>query len=138
MRLVTFALLSAPTALRLGALVPSTSTVVDLTASVPGCPPTMRGFLAAGEEMLRRAASALADEGSVRLPLSDVVLKAPIYDGEKLVAVGMNYMKHIEGACAALCADTVCVLMGLCDDVVDSCLQSKRWPSPRHVTRALA
>lgn len=74
--------------------------VVDLPASDPALPSTMRGLLQAGPAALRRAAAIEADD-AVTWPLADVTLEAPVPNPSKFLAIGMNYRKHVQEALAA-------------------------------------
>lgn len=71
--------------------------VVDLPASDPGLPSTMRELLAGGPAMMQRACEVSADRG-VTFPLADVRLEAPVPNPSKYLAIGMNYAKHAEEA----------------------------------------
>ena len=71
--------------------------VVDLCASVPGLPTTMRELLAGGAAMLQRARDAGVEQG-MTFPLADVRLEAPVPNPSKYLAIGMNYAKHAEEA----------------------------------------
>jgi acylpyruvate hydrolase len=102
MRLVTFRFEGED---RLGALQsgPDGETVVDLQRSEPRLPAGMLDFLRAGaqgralaEAVLRSAptaASALAAPAA-RLPLSKVVLRAPVPVPGKILCIGRNYADH--------------------------------------------
>ena len=71
--------------------------VVDLPASDPGLPPTMRELLSGGAAMMQRARNVSADTG-ITFPLTDVRLEAPVPNPSKYLAIGMNYAKHAEEA----------------------------------------
>ena len=71
-------------------------TVVDLPASDPAIPRSMRDFLAAGPRTLDRA-RALNPENGVTFPLSDVRLEAPVQPS-KYLAIGLNYADHVAEA----------------------------------------
>ncbi len=71
--------------------------VVDLPASDPGLPDTMRELLSGGAGMMQRARNVSADSG-VTFPLTDVRLEAPVPNPSKYLAIGMNYAKHAEEA----------------------------------------
>jgi 2-keto-4-pentenoate hydratase/2-oxohepta-3-ene-1,7-dioic acid hydratase in catechol pathway len=68
--------------------------VLDLAAAVPDLPQEMREFLAAGRSTLDRAAEA-AESRDHRIPLSEVLLEAPVQPS-KCLAIGLNYAEHIE------------------------------------------
>ena len=74
MRLISFELPTAPSP-RIGAHILPDNVVIDFTSSLPGCPPTMKGFLEGGEAMLATAAAVIASPDAVRYPFGDVVLK---------------------------------------------------------------
>jgi 2-keto-4-pentenoate hydratase/2-oxohepta-3-ene-1,7-dioic acid hydratase in catechol pathway len=65
--------------------------VVDFAAD-PGLPTTMRAFVAAGEDALKRAADVLAHAPAV--PLADVRLLAPIRPPNNVMCIGKNYVEH--------------------------------------------
>ena len=71
-------------------------TVVDLPASEPAIPRSMRHFLAAGPRLLDRARE-LGPENGVTFPLSDVRLEAPVQPS-KYLAIGLNYADHVAEA----------------------------------------
>lgn len=71
--------------------------VVDLPASVPGMPATMRELLAGDAGMLQRARD-IDVELAVTFPLADVRLEALVPNPSKYLAIGMNYAKHVEEA----------------------------------------
>ena len=71
--------------------------VVDLLASAPGLPATMRGLLQAGPKALDQA-RAVVGQPAHTVPLADVQLLAPVPDPSKFLAIGMNYRKHIAEA----------------------------------------
>jgi len=60
----------------------------------------MRGFLELGNEGLRKAKAAVESASRAKkytktvIPKSDVTLKAPITDPEKIICIGMNYVDH--------------------------------------------
>lgn len=74
--------------------------VVDLPASDPALPSTMRAFLHGGAGMMERARR-IRFSDAVSYPLADVRLDAPVPDPSKFLAIGMNYRKHVEEAIAA-------------------------------------
>lgn len=57
-------------------------------------PFTMRTFLEMGEPALQAAATMQASQSSVRFAKKDIVIKAPIFDAQKVICVGMNYVDH--------------------------------------------
>ena len=106
MRLVSFSGAGSPHEVLCGVLVPlgappGTHThVVNLTAafSSDGGAPLTRGM----RQLLEEAgvggsfdrATAAAQSGKYRVALSAVTIRAPIYDPEKIICVGMNYYDH--------------------------------------------
>ena len=71
-------------------------TVVDLPASDPAIPRSMRDLLAAGPRLLDRARE-LDPKNGVTFPLSDVRLEAPVQPS-KYLAIGLNYADHVAEA----------------------------------------
>ncbi|WHZ10681.1 MAG: 5-carboxymethyl-2-hydroxymuconate delta-isomerase [Burkholderiaceae bacterium] len=71
--------------------------VIDLPASDPSLPRTMREFLQAGPRALERA-RAIDVQSAPGCPLADVRLEAPVPNPEKFLAIGMNYKKHKQEA----------------------------------------
>lgn len=71
--------------------------VIDLPASDPALPRTMREFLQAGPQALERA-RAIDVQSAPGWPLADVRLEAPVPNPEKFLAIGMNYKKHKQEA----------------------------------------
>lgn len=67
--------------------------VVDLSAGDSSIPETMRNFLEGGETTLAAARRA-TENGKHRLPITQVKLKAPIYNPEKIICIGLNYADH--------------------------------------------
>jgi len=71
--------------------------IVDLPATDPALPRTMRELLQAGPAALDRARQ--IDPGSaVTVALAEAKLEAPVPDPSKFLAIGMNYRKHAEEA----------------------------------------
>ena len=94
MRLVTFTINAAPSiGPRMGVETKS-NRVVDLGAAMGKPMLTMREFLEMGEAGLKAAKVAMADADSVSYKLSEVTNKAPIFNPEKVICVGMNYGKR--------------------------------------------
>lgn len=67
---------------------------VDLHATRPDLPFSVKELLAGGPAMLRVAAEAAARPDAVRLPASAVKLSAPIPDPPKVICIGLNYRDH--------------------------------------------
>ena len=76
---------------RLGAR--SGNKIVDLNQADAEIPADMRTFLAGGKPMLDAARRAV-DNTPQKIPASDVKVLAPIYDPEKIVCIGLNYLDH--------------------------------------------
>jgi 2-keto-4-pentenoate hydratase/2-oxohepta-3-ene-1,7-dioic acid hydratase in catechol pathway len=91
MKLATF---TTGNELRLGAVVGDR--VIDLAVASGGVlPGAMIGFLQAGPPAITVAQQALEDTAETGVPLSDVLLLAPVPVPPKVVAVGQNYMDHV-------------------------------------------
>ena len=71
--------------------------VVDLSAAEPNLPTEMTAFLAAGDAALEAARGAVAASRSL-LPLGEVKLEAPVLRPPEFLAIGLNYVDHIEEA----------------------------------------
>jgi len=67
---------------------------IDLHASRPDLPFSVRELLAAGAGMLHSAVEAAARPDAVRHPASSVKLLAPIPDPPKVICIGLNYRDH--------------------------------------------
>jgi 2-keto-4-pentenoate hydratase/2-oxohepta-3-ene-1,7-dioic acid hydratase in catechol pathway len=67
---------------------------VDVSASDPSLPASVRGLLEAGPEALRAAARLAERRQAVTLPAQAVRLLAPIPDPRKIVCLGLNYRDH--------------------------------------------
>lgn len=76
---------------RIGAI--NGDSVIDLHAADASIPSTMREFLAAGDGALDRTRAAL-EKVTPGIPLSEIALRAPIYNPEKIVCIGLNYADH--------------------------------------------
>lgn len=60
----------------------------------PMFPPGMFEFIAAGQECVAQAQTALASGGLPSVSQKDVLLEAPLANPGKIVAIGLNYMDH--------------------------------------------
>ncbi len=67
---------------------------IDLHATRPDLPLSVRALLASGPATLRAAAEAAARSDAVRYPASAVKLLAPIPDPPKILCIGLNYRDH--------------------------------------------
>lgn len=101
MRLVTF---QTPTqGPRAGAL--DGDVVIDLAATDPSLPVSVRLLLEAGEQTLRRAEAAA--KSPKRVVVENAKLLAPIPDPQKVIGVGLNYKDHAAEQGLKLPADPV-------------------------------
>jgi 2-keto-4-pentenoate hydratase/2-oxohepta-3-ene-1,7-dioic acid hydratase in catechol pathway len=71
-------------------------TIVDIS-DVPGVGTSLTAIL----PVLADLADVIAAADSAPVPVSDVVLEAPIDNPQKFLGIGMNYQKHAEEAAAA-------------------------------------
>jgi 2-keto-4-pentenoate hydratase/2-oxohepta-3-ene-1,7-dioic acid hydratase in catechol pathway len=71
--------------------------VIDLPASDPALPSSMRALLAGGPALMARA-KAIELSQAVTYALAEVRLEAPVPDAGKYLAIGMNYHAHAEEA----------------------------------------
>ncbi len=69
-------------------------TYIDLHATRPDLPLSVRELLAGGAGMLRIATEAVARPDAVRHPAASVKLLAPIPDPPKVICIGLNYRDH--------------------------------------------
>src|SRR5262245_2838456 len=69
--------------------------VVDLSAVDGSLPTDMKAFLEAGEAAWSRARNA-ERTASQRIPLSVVLVEAPIRNPGKVIAIGLNYADHVK------------------------------------------
>ncbi|HZY85284.1 MAG TPA: fumarylacetoacetate hydrolase family protein [Gemmataceae bacterium] len=67
---------------------------IDLHATDPSLPPSVRGLLAAGPEALKAAGQAARREKAVKHPAAGVKLLPPVPDPPKIVCLGLNYRDH--------------------------------------------
>jgi len=110
LKLVTFELLSKTTwvglgrgvgiseseaarcAKRIGALVDNN--IVDFTEE-DDFPKNMKDFLRGGPVLATKALAYIKDvENDDMIPLADVRIRAPLYNPEKVICVGLNYLDH--------------------------------------------
>lgn len=75
---------------------------IDLHATNPDLPLSVRELLSGGASMLHRAAQAAARPDAVRHPASSVKLLAPIPDPPKVICIGLNYRDHAAESGAAI------------------------------------
>jgi 2-keto-4-pentenoate hydratase/2-oxohepta-3-ene-1,7-dioic acid hydratase in catechol pathway len=75
---------------------------IDLHATRPDLPVSVRELLAVGAGLLRSAAEAAARPDAVRYPAASVKLLAPIPDPPKVLCIGLNYRDHAAESGAAI------------------------------------
>jgi 2-keto-4-pentenoate hydratase/2-oxohepta-3-ene-1,7-dioic acid hydratase in catechol pathway len=80
---------------------------VDLLATAPDLPGTVRGILEGGPEMLRRVAEVAKRPGAVCHAVSSVAILPPIPDPHKILCIGLNYRDHAEESGVPLPRDPV-------------------------------
>jgi 2-keto-4-pentenoate hydratase/2-oxohepta-3-ene-1,7-dioic acid hydratase in catechol pathway len=80
---------------------------VDLHATDPSLPATVRGLLELGPEGLRRADEASRRSGAVVHPADRTKLLPPIPDPHKIVCLGLNYRDHAAEGGAPIPKDPV-------------------------------
>ena len=93
MKLVTFLLKEDLNTLRIGAL--KDSGVIDFSFS--DLPNNMIDFIALGNQGLDKANDLIQVENNIYFN-DDIILKAPILKPNKILAVGLNYKKHVDEA----------------------------------------
>jgi len=69
--------------------------VIDVVSLDARLPATMIGLLRAGADGMNAVCSALNGKG-VRVPLAEATLSAPVPRPSKYLALGANYVKHLE------------------------------------------
>jgi 2-keto-4-pentenoate hydratase/2-oxohepta-3-ene-1,7-dioic acid hydratase in catechol pathway len=79
---------------------------VDLHATDPGLPESVRQLLASPTE-LRRAAEVAKQPHAVRFPVGSVKLLPPVPDPQKIVCLGLNYSDHAKETNAKLPQDPI-------------------------------
>ena len=93
MKLVTFLLKEDLNTLRIGAL--KDNGVIDFSFS--DLPNNMIDFIALGNQGLDKANDLIQVENNIHFN-NDIILKAPILKPNKILAVGLNYKKHVDEA----------------------------------------
>ena len=93
MKLITFLLKNDPKSKRIGAI--KNDTVIDFSSS--DLPKDMINFIKLGSTGLDIANDVIENQKNVHA-IDDVILKAPIDKPNKILAVGLNYKKHIDEA----------------------------------------
>ena len=93
MKLITFLLKDNPKSKRIGAV--KNNTVIDFSSS--DLPKDMINFIKLGSTGLDIANDVIENQKNAHA-IDDVILKAPIDKPNKILAVGLNYKKHIDEA----------------------------------------
>ena len=93
MKLITFLLKDNPKSKRIGAI--KNDTVIDFSSS--DLPKDMINFIKLGSTGLDIANDVIENQKNAHA-IDDVMLKAPIDKPNKILAVGLNYKKHIDEA----------------------------------------
>ena len=93
MKLITFLLKDNPKSKRIGAI--KNDTVIDFSSS--DLPKDMINFIKLGSIGLDIANDVIENQKNAHA-IDDVILKAPIDKPNKILAVGLNYKKHIDEA----------------------------------------
>ena len=93
MKLITFLLKNNPKSKRIGAI--KNDTVIDFSSS--DLPKDMINFIKLGSTGLDIANDVIENQKNTHT-IDDVILKAPIDKPNKILAVGLNYKKHIDEA----------------------------------------
>ena len=93
MKLITFLLKNNPKSKRIGAI--KNNTVIDFSSS--DLPKDMINFIKLGSTGLDIANDVIENKKNAH-EIDDVILKAPIDKPNKILAVGLNYKKHIDEA----------------------------------------
>ena len=93
MKLITFLLKNNPKSKRIGAI--KNDTVIDFSSS--DLPKDMINFIKLGSTGLDIANDVIENQKNAH-SIDDVILKAPIDKPNKILAVGLNYKKHIDEA----------------------------------------
>ena len=93
MKLITFLLKNNPKSKRIGAI--NNDTVIDFSSS--DLPKDMINFIKLGSTGLDIANDVIENQKNAHA-IDDVILKAPIDKPNKILAVGLNYKKHIDEA----------------------------------------
>ena len=93
MKLITFLLKDNPKSKRIGAI--KNDTVIDFSSS--DLPKDMTNFIKLGSTGLDIANDVIENQKNAHA-IDDVILKAPIDKPNKILAVGLNYKKHIDEA----------------------------------------
>ena len=91
-----FATLATPIGPR--AAVRSGDRYIDLVATDPNLPVTIRELLGAGPAVLAAVKAAVANQNAVAIPVAGAKFRPPVPDPGKILCIGLNYRDHaIEG-----------------------------------------
>eukprot|EP00043_Microstomoeca_roanoka_P004663 m.51102 g.51102 ORF g.51102 m.51102 type:complete len:289 (+) comp12593_c0_seq4:148-1014(+) len=90
MRLVQF---EADGRVRFGVQLSDNGDIVDVTATDPLIPSSTLDVLRGGDEIMERVVAAVESKSNI-IKASDATIKAPIYNCDKVVCIGMNYVDH--------------------------------------------
>ena len=93
MKLITFSLKDDPNISRIGAV--KNDKIIDFYSS--NLPNDMINFINLGDDGLKQA-SKIIDLGNTLYSFDEINIKAPISMPNKILAVGLNYKKHIDEA----------------------------------------
>ncbi len=92
MKLVTFSTKNNP---RIGALTPDGAQIVDLHAADPTLPADMLSFLQMGDSAMAAARQLAAHPpAGATIRFDEKLLRAPIDNPQKIIAIGRNYAAH--------------------------------------------
>lgn len=80
---------------------------VDVCATDPSLPSTLRGLLAAGSAAMQRVEHIAGREAAVRYRCDSVKFLPPIPDPDKIICIGLNYRDHAEESGAPIPRDPV-------------------------------
>lgn len=94
MRLVTFKTRADTSAAHAAVGLIDGESIIDLAATDPTLPGTMRGVIAGGEALASRLAGLAALRTAKRLPFKAITLLPVVLDAPKIICVGLNYADH--------------------------------------------
>src|SRR5437660_1785005 len=75
---------------------------VDVHATDPEIPPSVRQILEGGAELLRAAEEVAARPGAMVVEAAKVKFHSPLPDPRKIVCIGLNYRDHAAESGAAI------------------------------------
>jgi 2-keto-4-pentenoate hydratase/2-oxohepta-3-ene-1,7-dioic acid hydratase in catechol pathway len=100
------------------------SAYIDLRATDPSLPASVRELLAGGPKLLAQAEAAASKPNAVRLESNQVKLLPPIPDPPKIIGIGLNYRDHAAESGAPIPKEPILfskfatALIGQDDDIV--------------------